>query len=75
MHMLGHDHVAYDYKVVATAHLLQHFKEQVAILRVAQDWAALVATRGDEMEVSGAVVAMESVGHGGFVAQNLYCAM
>ena len=49
--MLGHDYVAYDDKTIAPTDPLQDLEEQVAISRAAEQWSALVATRGDEVEV------------------------
>lgn len=66
--MLRHNDVTYDDKTIAPADPLQNLEKQVAISLAVEQWAALVATRGDEVQVSGAVVTMESVGHGGFVA-------
>ncbi len=68
MYVLGHNHVTYDDKTIALADLLQDLEKQIAIWRAAEQWTALVATRGDEVQVSGTVVSMESVRHGGFVA-------
>jgi hypothetical protein len=49
VHMLGHDNIADDHKVIAPADPLQDLKKQVAIPRDAEQRAALVTTRGDEM--------------------------
>ena len=68
MYVFGHNYVAYDDKTIAPADLLQDLKKQVSVLGAVQHGTALVATRGDEVEVSGALVTMESVGHGGFIA-------
>jgi hypothetical protein len=61
-------YVADDDKTIAAADLFQDLEKQVAISRAVEQRTAPVATRGDEAKVSGAVVAMESVGHGGFIA-------
>ena len=71
MHVLRHDYVGDDDKTIAPAHPLQHFKKQVAILPGAEQRTALVTAGGDEMEVAGAVVTMQSCRHPGFVAWNL----
>ncbi len=63
MHMLGHDYVTHDHKMIAAAYLLQHDEKEVAIFPAAQQRAALVTTGGDKVQISGAVVAMESIGH------------
>jgi hypothetical protein len=65
---MGHPPLTHDNKTIAPAYLLQDLEKQVAIQRAAEQWTALVATRGDEVEVSSATVAMESVGHAGFMA-------
>lgn len=67
MNMLGHDYVAHDHKTIAPPNLLQDLEKQVAIQRAAEQWTALVATLGDEVEVSGAIVAVESVRHAGVI--------
>jgi hypothetical protein len=69
--VLRHDYVADDDKAIAPADPLQHLKKQVAILPGAKQRTALVTASGDEMEVAGAVVTMQSGGHWGFVAWNL----
>ena len=61
--MLRHDHVTNDHKTIAFANPLQDLEKQVAIPGAAEQRAPLVATRSDEVQVSGAVVAMESVRH------------
>jgi hypothetical protein len=68
MNVFRHDHVAYDDKTIAPTDLFQDLEKQVATLLAGEQGTALVATRSYEVEVPGAVVAMESVGHRGFVA-------
>jgi hypothetical protein len=51
--MLGHDDVAYNYKMMAPTHLLHDFEEKITVARTAKRRSALVATGGDEVEVSG----------------------
>ena len=63
MDVLGHHHITGDHKVVASAHLLQHLQKQVPTVAGTQQRAPPVAARGDEVEMSGTVIAMESVGH------------
>jgi hypothetical protein len=53
--------------VITLADPFEDLEKQIAVLGAVKQWTALVATRGDEVKVSGAVVTMESVGHGGFV--------
>src|SRR5579863_57332 len=59
MHMLGHDHISNHDKTIALADLFQYLEEQVAMLAAAQQGSSLIATGSDEVQVSGAVIAME----------------
>ena len=61
--MLGHHHVSYNRKVITPPDLLQHLQEQIAILFSPQQGASLITACGDEMQISGAVIAMEPPGH------------
>jgi hypothetical protein len=49
MHVFRHDYIAHDNKVIATADPLQDLEKQIAISPAAEQWTALVTTRGDEM--------------------------
>jgi hypothetical protein len=69
--MLGHDHVPDDHQAIPPVHLLQHFEEEIAIRRLLQQRQPVIATGGDEVEISGAVVATKFVGHPRDVTQNL----
>jgi hypothetical protein len=61
--MFRHDHVSNDHEAVAPAHLFHDLQEQIAILRHAQQWTSLVATGGDEVKISSAVIPMQFGGH------------
>jgi hypothetical protein len=73
--MFGHDHVAHDYEVVTPADLLQNLEERIPVLRTGEQSPPLVTACGDEVEVSGAVVTVESFGHVEFLARNSACGM
>ena len=62
MHMLRHDYVTHDHKMIAAPYLLQHYEKKVAIFPAAKQRAALVTTGGDKVQISSAVAAMEPVG-------------
>jgi hypothetical protein len=64
----GTRHVAHDHKTIAPPNPLQDLEKQVAIQRAAEQRTALVTTRGDEVEVSSAIVAVEAVRHAGVIA-------
>jgi hypothetical protein len=49
--------------MIASAHPLQDLEKQVAIAVAAEQRSPLVTTRSDKVQVSGTVVAMESVRH------------
>ena len=63
MDVLGHHHTTGDDEVVASAHLLQHVEKQVATVVGTQQRAPPITAGGEEVEMSGTVIAMESVGH------------
>jgi hypothetical protein len=75
MYVFGHDHVAYDDKMISPADPLQHLEKQVSTSPAVEQRTALVATRSDEVQVSGAVVTMESVRHRPFVAETQAASM
>jgi superfamily I DNA and RNA helicase len=70
MHVLGHDHITDNDKTIATADLLQHLEKEIAILPATQQRASLITTGGDKVQLSGAVVTMESVSHAAELAQS-----
>ena len=57
-------------ETVAAAGLLENLQEKIAIASRAEKGKAPVTTGGDEVGVSGAVVAMESGGHREVVTQS-----
>jgi len=67
--MLRHDHVTDDYKPMALPNLLQHFEEEIARARCVQQGTPLIATCGNKVEVSGAVVALQAFRHENDVTQ------
>jgi hypothetical protein len=64
MNVLGHDHVAENGKAVFAARLLEKLQEQIAALGPVQERDAMIATAGDEVQLSGVIVALEASGHG-----------
>ncbi len=62
VHVLGHDHVSDNREVISPTHLFQHVQEQIAVASAPQQRQALVATGGDEVLVSRAVVTMQPFG-------------
>ena len=69
MDMFRHQDIADHHKTVATAYLLRDFKRQIAAARRSQQRPTLITTGGDVMEVSAAVVTMETSGHGRILAK------
>jgi hypothetical protein len=67
MKVFGHDDVSVNDEAVPAAGLFEDFEEEIATPDGVQSWLAAVATTGDEMQVLSAVVADESLGHGGRV--------
>jgi hypothetical protein len=67
MKVFGHDNVSVDDEAVLTAGLFEDFEEEIATPGGMQSGLAAVTTTGDEMQVLSAVVADESLGHGGRV--------
>ena len=60
MEVLRHSDVADDDAPIAAAHLLEQLHKQTATLCCAQDRTAVIATRGDEMQVAAAVTSSET---------------
>jgi hypothetical protein len=74
VHVLGHDHVTNHDKAIAAADLLQHLEKEIAwILPATQQRASLITTGGDKVQVSGAVVTMESVSHAAELVRPFVC--
>ena len=66
--MFGHDDVSVDDEAVLAAGLFEDFEKEIATPGGMQPGLAVVATTGDEVQMLSAVVADESLGHGGTVA-------
>jgi hypothetical protein len=73
--MFWHHGIPNDYELMALPYLLQNLQEEIARVPLAQERSALVATRGDEVEISGAVVAMQVGGHFAGVSSRRGCEM
>jgi len=63
MKVLRHDDVSVDHKAVLLARFFQDAQEKIAAFGRAQLRLAVTATAGDEMQVMGAVIAMQALGH------------
>src|SRR5258708_7009548 len=62
MNVLGHDHVSDDDETAAHAHLLQDFEKQIPPADGPQQRSLVITARGDEVQVSFAVVTMKTTG-------------
>ena len=62
--VFGHDDVSEDDEAVAAADLFEKVEEEVAAAFASQQGSTLIATAGDEVEITGTVVAAQSSGHG-----------
>jgi hypothetical protein len=75
MKMLGHHHISDYDKTVSLPHLFEHSEEQVTSASRSQKRLAVITTAGDEVQVSCAVVPLQSPGHeamlGGVSARSL----
>jgi len=65
MHMLRHYDVTGHGEVVMSPRLLQRLFEDAAMKCRSEFLLTAVATEGDEVKVSGLLVASETCGHGG----------
>ena len=63
MDMLRHDHVTDNYKLMALADLLNDLEEEIARAGCAEKGTALIATCGNKVGVSRAVVAVQVCRH------------
>jgi hypothetical protein len=63
MDMLGHDYVTDDYKLMTLADLLHNFEEEIARAGCPEKGTALIATCGNKVRVSSAVVAVQVCRH------------
>ena len=67
MDVLRHDHVSNYNETTASSNLLEDFKKQVPAARGAQQRTPMITTKGDEVQVSGAIAAMQTPGHDGML--------
>ena len=74
MKVFGHEHITNDYELIPAAHPVQYFEEKVATGWRAQEWTMLVATAGDAVQMTRAVVAFEALGHGKILWGDAGCA-
>jgi len=63
MEVLRHHDASENNEAVPCTHLLQSFEEEIAQVRCAQERLPMIATAGDEVQVAGAVVALEIFWH------------
>jgi hypothetical protein len=61
--VLRHDHVAYDNETVALTYLFEDTQEKITPPGTAQPALSMIATAGNEVEMLGAVVALEVSRH------------
>lgn len=73
MKVFGHDHITNDYELIPATHTFQYFEEKVAARRRAQEWTTLIATAGDVVQMIGAIVAFEALGHGEILWGDAIC--
>jgi hypothetical protein len=69
MDVLGHDDIAEDVKVISAARGFQRALEETARLRRIQMRLPLVTTEGDEVKVSGVLIADEFLRHSGILTR------
>ncbi len=62
--MLGHDHIAYEGKLVPCSDSTESLNKEITIAWARQGRHAVVAAASDEVQVVQIVVAMEPIGHG-----------
>jgi hypothetical protein len=65
--VFGHDDVAEDIEVVASAGGFEGFEEEVAGGGGVEVGEAVITTEGEEVVVAFSLIAMEALGHGGIV--------
>ena len=63
--VLGHEDVSVNHEAVLAAGLFEDFQEEVAAAGGVELGLAAVTTASDEMQVAGAIIADESLGHAG----------
>jgi hypothetical protein len=63
VHMLRHDYVTDDCKLMPLAHLFHNFEEEIARAGCPEKGTALITTCGNKVGVSSAVVAVQICWH------------
>ena len=63
MEVLGHDDVAHNNEMIFAADLFEGLQKKIAVTGCSQQWTALEATGRDEVQISGAVISLETLGH------------
>ena len=63
MHVLGHDHIATNEKLVLLANALQRLLEDAPASRCTQLRLPAIATEGDEVQIAGLLESFESPRH------------
>ena len=63
MKMLGHDHVAQYHERIPLPDLLEDSEKEVTAGGRAQKRLLMIATAGDEMQITATVEALETPGH------------
>ncbi len=61
--MFGHDHVSQNHHPVAAAHGFEHCEEKIAVAGGGEERLPLETAARNEMEITGAVVAMKRSRH------------
>jgi hypothetical protein len=61
--VFGHDDVSNHHEVVTAANLFEGLEEQISSGLCVEERTSLVTAESDEMQISGAVVSSETVGH------------
>ena len=62
--MLRHDDVSQNNETVSPTNPFENFQKKIPPARIIEQWQALVATEGYEMEIASAVEAVRMIRHG-----------
>src|SRR5580692_4389032 len=65
MKVLGHDDVSEHHEAMLAADFFQTVQEQITALCSVEPRLSFIATASDDVEIAGAVVALETLGHEG----------
>src|ERR1700687_275295 len=63
MHVIWHDHIAHQQKLVSLANHSQRAREQVSRANCSQQRQPAVTTEGDKMQIAAAVITFQILGH------------